>query len=491
MTVKRIAIIGGGLSGASAAVQLVRKSPVPLEIIVVEPRDQIGPGLAYSNANPGFRLNSHAGFHSIDVADPGHLIRWCEVNRLREADPKAVAPNGQLFIRRSDYGRYLSETVDAHSRWQPTGSTISHRQSTVSEIHASTDAITLELQGGHTIEADQVILATGNPPPRLPSFLAGNLAGCDRVWANPLDANGLNGIAPEWRVLVVGAGLTALDVVASLLTHGHKGGVVAVSRRGLRPRPQPPNIFAPPAQASGPVILPLDLLNGPLPTYVSNDPAEPSALRWMQGLREHVRALEAEGQSWHAAFDAFAVTVSRCWPLLPLGEQLRFLRRLRPWYDAHRFRSPPMTDAVVHEAEKRGQVAYRSATPRSVSTNTNGTLQVTLASKQGSVGTETFDAIVNCSGLEAGATVEGNPLLRSLARRGVLVQHPTGLGFVVDKDCRAVSADGLSSPRIRVIGPSTAGVFGDPLGVIFISAQIHRMIPDLLADLVYQRSAAK
>jgi len=36
---------------------------------------------------------------------------------------------------------------------------------------------------------------------------------------------------------------------------------------------------------------------------------------------------------------------------------------------------------------------------------------------------------------------------------------------------------------LRAIGPPTAGVFGDPLGVPFISGQIRRILPDVLRTL--------
>ena len=36
-TARRVAIVGGGLSGAATAVQLVRASPVALQVTIVEP----------------------------------------------------------------------------------------------------------------------------------------------------------------------------------------------------------------------------------------------------------------------------------------------------------------------------------------------------------------------------------------------------------------------------------------------------------------------
>jgi uncharacterized NAD(P)/FAD-binding protein YdhS len=60
---------------------------------------------------------------------------------------------------------------------------------------------------------------------------------------------------------------------------------------------------------------------------------------------------------------------------------------------------------------------------------------------------------------------------------------PTGLGVLVDPACRAIAADGRALDALRVLGPPTAGVFGDPLGTVFIAAQIARVLDDLLETL--------
>src|SRR5206468_8079227 len=43
-----IVIVGGGFTGAAAAVQLARASATPLDISIVEPRAELGRGVAYS-----------------------------------------------------------------------------------------------------------------------------------------------------------------------------------------------------------------------------------------------------------------------------------------------------------------------------------------------------------------------------------------------------------------------------------------------------------
>lgn len=477
----RIAVIGGGFSGAAAAVQWVRKVPRSLEITIYEPRPDPGRGLAYSTREGSFRINAHAGLHDIDIADPGHLLRWCSREELARRDPGAFAANGQVFLRRADYGRYLAETVREHAHWPATGSRITHRRLRVDDINFADRGATLVLSDGSTEAADHVVLATGNPPPRVPAVFDGALSRHPNVRTHPL-GDGLDGIAPEASILVVGTGLTALDMIAGLLDRGHKGAILAVSRRGLRPRPQPPPVFQPPPSRRPPAIEPLAFIEGPLPPYaVAQDSLRLRTL--LRGLRAQIRAVEAQGLSWHAAFDALVLVVARIWPALPLPEQLRFLRLLRPWYDVHRFRSPPMTEATVLAAERAGQVSYRPARLRAVTANADGTLTADLEDSVTGPTPTTVDVVINCAGLDAGRSLSGNSLLAALAGRGMITPHPNGMGFVTDSACRAVTAAGAPRSDLRIIGPPTAGVFGDPLGALFISAQIHRSLPAFVTDL--------
>lgn len=488
--VSRVTIVGGGFSGASAAVQLVRASPMPLAITIVEPRERAGPGLAYSASDPDHRLNGPTWSHSIVPGDAEHFTRWCDANSILRRDADAVVADGNAFVRRADYGDYLAEALRAHARWPATGSTIAHLRDLAVEAVPGDDRVAIRTASGRTLDSDMLFVATGNPLPRLQDPLAGSLAGHPSVIGNPLDTGSLARIDPQARVLVVGSGLTALDVVSTLVRAGHRGEVVVVSRHGLRPRPQPPvatpggtvarGLDAPGAAAQAP----LERIMGPVPAFLLRD-ASPTLRGWVRALRARIREVEAQGESWHKGFDELRDAVWRAWPLLPAGEQRRFLRRMRTWYDVHRFRAPPQNDALVRAAEARGGVEFRAARMRSVEPAGGGaSLRARFAGRDGAgERTETYDAIVNCTGLDAAAGLRANPFLASLVDDGWLRVDDVGIGLAVDPHCSAIGADACARPALRVIGPPTAGTFGDPLGVMFIAAQVYRMLPDALAFL--------
>lgn len=487
-----VTIVGGGFSGSSAAIQLLRRASAPLVVTVVEPRAALGPGLAYTTQDPDHRLNAPTSSHSVDPTDPQHFTRWCEAEGVFDADPAAWAGRGTAYVRRGDYGRYLTASARDPGALSPNAARIVHLQARATAAMRRDGAVVTSTDAGQTLTSALLIVATGNPPPGLPALLGHALREHPAIVADPMREGGVAGIDRQARVLVIGSGLTALDVVSTLVRRGHAGGIVVVSRRGLRPRPQSPALEAiAAAAAAGSATRPLDRILGPLPAFLQSDVDAPTATAWLRKLRRRIRDLEVEGHSWHVGFDQLRDVVWRAWPLLPGVQKQRFLRRLRPWYDVHRFRAPPQNDALVRAAEAEGRVRFRAARLRSIDPGDDPrTVSVRLSGAAGGPErVETFGAVVNCTGLDPAAGAPDNPFLSSLMQAGWLRVDDTGLGFAVDENCRAIDATGRPQADVRVIGPPTAGVFGDPLGAVYIAAQIHRMLPDVFSQLAGRAAA--
>ena len=257
-------------------------------------------------------------------------------------------------------------------------------------------------------------------------------------------------------MLVLGSGLTALDLLATLLRQGHRGPIDVLSP--ARPAPAPAGA-RPGAAARRPGAA------HPRPDQRRNArvaargrPAHRAGLDTRLAPSASAAA-QAQGETWHAGFDELRNTVWRAWPLLPAAEQRRFLRQLRTWYDMHRFRTPPMTDARAWQAAvAAGQVRYRAARVQRVAAGPDGRPLATWVDRDGTQ-QQAFDAVLNCTGLDAAAQVDDNPLLASMREQGLLQVDAAGIGLAVDAQGRALGRDGQADPRLRVIGPPTAGSF--------------------------------
>jgi uncharacterized NAD(P)/FAD-binding protein YdhS len=475
-----VVVVGGGYSAAAFAVQLVRRTRAPLEISIVEPRPRVGPGLAYSATDPDHRLNAPLDSHGLDPEFPSQAREWCRREGVLARDPDCMAPGGQIFLRRADFGRYVSDTLGRHATGDRSGSTVRHVRDRAVSLAARGESLQVATQTEGVLVADMLVVATGNPVPALRAPFRAQDAQHPRIVANPLEPGSLDRIAQDARVLVVGGGLTALDVISTLVRRGHQGQVLAVSRHGLRPRSHAPAILNPAREIPQPLKVDLDL---PVPAFIAGVPA--TARAWLRALRGEIDRQERAGRSWHEPFDAVRNVVWQLWPRLPAPEKQRFLQKLRLFYDVHRFRMPPMNEALVKAAEVRGVVRFAAARVARVDAAvTAANIRVELIEAgSGRAVHQDFDWVVNCTGLDPAAAASANPFLRSMLEQGLLRPHPTGMGFDVGPHCEAVDRNGRAQAAIRVIGPPSAGVFGDPLGAVYIAAQVRRILPDVMRAL--------
>lgn len=477
-----IIIVGGGYSAATFAIQLIRAAQAPLSITIVEPREEIGRGLAYSATDPDHRLNGPVDSHGLDPARPAELLDWCNDSGLTKQDPECVGPAGHMFLRRRDFGAYVSEMVRLHSNDHRSGSRIHHVRDLAIDLECVDGGYRVVTKRTGSLFGRLVVIATGNALPSLRAPFAPEHADHPSIIANPLEPACFDAISPSARTLIVGAGLTSLDVVSTLIRRNHRASITVVSRRGLRPSQHSPAIRGLVQLSGAPGIGKQTAPASEPPAFLINEPA--SALGWLKALRREITRVEKQGGSWHGPFDLMRDGVWLLWPKLTTTQKLKFLRRLRLYYDVHRFRAPIMNDKAVRIAECDGLVSFEAATLTSVTAELgNPVVNVGLKSKGGPERFQAYDAVINCTGIDATSSSRGNPFIAALLARGMLTPHPTGLGFAVSENCEAQSSDGSIQPMLRVIGPPTLGAFGDPVAAVFIAAQVRRLIPGLIEAL--------
>ena len=70
-----VAIVGGGASGALTTAHLLQHAG-HIRLTLIEPRAQLGRGLAYATQNESHLLNVRASNMSAFPDDPDHFWRW-------------------------------------------------------------------------------------------------------------------------------------------------------------------------------------------------------------------------------------------------------------------------------------------------------------------------------------------------------------------------------------------------------------------------------
>ena len=473
---KHIVIVGGSYTGATVAIQLSRHARKPLRISVVEPRETVGQGLPYSSPDPDHRLNASDKVQFVTPDDQEHLRRWFAEQGGSAYDAAAEVDDGPLFLRRADFGRFVAEQFATHQMPNPSKSAIHHVHGRALDIAKQGETFRIALEGGETIDADMAVVATSNERPSIPASFAASVASHPGFHADPWDLAAIQRIPEDAKLLFIGTALTAADLIVTRLRLGHRGSITAMSRRGLRSTARP--------KTGGGISGPFwDRFVRETSLFVARHGRHRRLLDVIKALRADIREAETRGEPWQAPFDELRDSVWQVSPHLPLEEQRRFMRHLRPWYDVHRFRLPPQVETTLDDAVARGQLRYRAARILSASGNGQGIAVEYRERNSNAPQTATFHAVINCTGPEPRPDRTGNRFMQALVARGLARVHPVGIGFDVDDRCAAVGADGNSDPRLRVFGPLTIGQFGDPQGTPFILGHICRVMPEIVAML--------
>lgn len=454
----RIAIIGGGFTGAALALHLVKLGHPAARITVFEPRAALGAGVAYSSAHPTHRFNGPLDLLAIFPQDMTHFVRWYQAHGIAQDDPDAMAPTGQLYARRADFGRYMAELVATHARG------IIHLRRMAVDVEPADQGFAVIDDAGARHGAERVFLCTAQDAPRLPRGFEA-VAGLPNVVADPWAPGALDRVPADGDVLILGTALTAVDVAAALLERGQGGQIVAVSRRGLTPRPQ--DRLPPAEERYARFVSGISVFRERF-----GQPATARAL--LRAARVWIAEALLAGRRWQDAFDDVRDGLAPIWAGWPLAEKRRALRHLRAYYDVHRYRMAPQLAAMMARAEAAGRLAYIRARARAEGV-ADGQCRIRLHG-HGPAETRSFAAIVNCTGPVADITASTNPLIGALLRRGMIRPDPTGLGAMVDAQCRLIAADGVVQPQLHAFGSLTRGRFGDLTAVPQINMQILRAL---------------
>ena len=426
-----IAIIGGGASGTLTAIHLLRAAAVrqyPLRIALIDRLGRHGLGEAYSTTNPAHFLNALTARMSGVAGDPDHLLRWAGAAGLGTLE----------FLPRQAFGRYLQDTLaDAQRRAAPLAR-LSPVTSDVLGIRpgAAGRPMRLLLDDGATLEADFAILATGNPPPSTPVPFP------DSPWciANPWAPGALVAVQDGRPVVILGTGLTMLDVVTAVTSNHPRTAIRAVSRHGMLPQVH---------RGSGG---PADAIWLPALSD-TGDPVRLPELIWQ------VRAAMASRPNhWQDVVDAIRPHIPDLWRRLPDRDKRLFVRHVARYWEVHRHRMPPATARRITELRCTGRLSVLRGRVTGVS-GTLGPERLRIRVNQdGAVNDLAAGWLINATGPGTDLTRTADPLLRDLLSQGLARPDPLRLGLDATPDGTVLDAAGTPSAALFTLGPTLRGI---------------------------------
>jgi uncharacterized NAD(P)/FAD-binding protein YdhS len=469
MTEQTIAVVGAGFSGTLLALHLMRQCSPNVRILLAERNEHFGRGAAYSTGNSSHLLNVPASKMSAFQSRPNDFLEW--LRSLSPEDREGVEPFPATFVPRSIFGRYIQDLLSSEMRSAVHCGRLDLMRSDVTDIDVRSGGLTLTLADGVVLPVDRAVLAIGNFPPSPPPVADPSFYDTPAYRPDPWAPDLLDGLDPAAPALLIGTGLTMIDTVVSLLDHGHRGPIIALSRRGL---------------------LPHNHIKGPSTTGLPENEQLPTRVNALaRFLRRRSVNASAEGGCWQAVIDEVRPLTTDIWQTMSMADRTRFLRHLRPWWDTHRHRISRPVAARIARARENGQLTVLAGRVRHYETGENGLVEVRYLPRfKETLATLQAARVINCSGPESDFGRIRDPLVRRLLDKGLVRPDPLSLGLDVTQNCALLDRDGAISRRLFAVGPVTKGMFWEMTAVPDIRQQAEFLAGQLAALVRAQVPAA-
>jgi uncharacterized NAD(P)/FAD-binding protein YdhS len=428
---KRVAIVGGGFSGAMLAARLAETG---VASVLINATPDFGLGVAYSTPFDGHLLNVRSNRMTAIEGRPDDFVDWLAANRPELAASSDFAP-------RKVYGDYVRARLAGVEVARP--GLIERRVAGVAVI--TPEGLTLSDESA--VGADAVILCTGNPAPNAAAEPSGG-----RVIGDPWAPGALDRIGDTDDIVIVGTGLTMVDMIQVLVARGWTGKATALSRRGLTPRPH--NLLP-----DTPTPLPPEALSGPLS-------------RRLRAVRE----LASRG-CWRCVMEAYRPITADLWIAATPAERARMVRHLRPWWDVHRHRIAARIGHALDAMKAGGRLRIVAGRLGRVESGADGVTIHWSPRGGGSAGLLAAHWMIDCTGPAHSAATD--PLTAPLIAGGRARMDPLRLGLDLDADGRVLHVDGTPDPALFVLGPPARAAFWETIAVPDIRKRIEAIVAAL------------
>lgn len=460
----RVAVVGAGAGGTLTALHLVRAArsrALPVDVVLLDPADQWGRGVAFGTADDAHLLNVPASGMSALPDRPDSFVRWLAARSSDgTADPHA-------FVPRRMFGRYLDELLTREHTAARDLVDLAHVRTIATGLARTGRGWTVATRDGGPLYADAMVLALGLPRPSV-DWAPRGLAASTRFVPDPWAPGALDRVRRDTTgpadVLAVGTGLTMVDVALTLTGPGARPDrrVRAISRHGRLPR--------------------VHLAEQP-PAMV------PDVSGWGADLDEildraaaHLREARCATGDWRPGVDGLRLRVAELWGRLDDAARLRFVAERAGEWGSLRHRIPAPSAHRLTTLRAAGRLDLGRGRLVDARPLPGGGLTVTLSDGT----TSEVGWVVNCTGPAGDVRALGNPLVDDLLRPrpgGALASIVTaGLGLRTEGG-RLVDAAGSVDGPVWAIGALRRGELWESTAVPEIRVQAERVATDVVEEL--------
>lgn len=461
---KCITIIGGGFSGTLTAVQLLRQSPFPICVKLINTGFPFGKGVAYSAESNVHLLNVRSCRMSAFPHIPSHFVNWLEE---QPGVAEFIMPGETLaeaFMPRRIFGQYVAHILENALDKMPAGCrlmVIEDEAIAISEIKSEgPKKYQVTLKNGPAFETEKVVLALGNFLPETLKGISDEVITQGRYFGNPWHKDAVAEPNPEEPILLVGTGLTMVDVVLSLLEQKFTGKILAVSPKGFLPL--------------------VHRRTNPYPDFRKELHAPYNLDELYSAVKKHIRKAIAQGSSCEALIDSLRPETQKLWQGLSKKDKQKFLRHLNSLWGVFRHRISEQIADRIQTALDSGQLQVIAGRLQKAEMK-NGTVNVQLKERGKKAITEVqVQRIVNCTGPQTDYNRINSPLIQQLVSQKLIIPHELRLGLSALPDGRLLQENGQPSCSLFAIGTALRGALWESTAVPEISEQAAHLAQTVL-----------
>ncbi len=455
-----VSIIGGGFCGIMTLVHLINKSKSPIKIILFNAGYPLAKGIAFNTYTEEHVLNVACSNMSAFANDPNHFLNWCTTKENSKVDSENLSAS---YLPRNLYGEYLNDIFKSSLENCPPHIEVEIITEEAVSVRKEDNHYKVFSNTGKEIRAEKIVIATGNQPPSPPSLKESTFLESPLYFGNPWNEAATNDIHSEKPILIIGTGLTMVDVVIGLENKNFQGKIYALSPNGFeilshkKHHPQ------------------REILDELSPPYELKN--------LFKLFYKHVRTARRKGVSGEAVVDAVRSKTQDIWQNLTLKDKKSFMAHLRHLWGVARHRLPEDVHKRIQElisAEKLEILAGRIIEMNS--DNTFAQIKIKQRSSNNELTLE-VQRVINCTGPQTDITKYRSKLFQNLITQGLIRADEMNLGIDATEEGKIIESDGTISESLFTLGSLLKGKLWESTAVPELRVQAERLATIILEKL--------
>jgi uncharacterized NAD(P)/FAD-binding protein YdhS len=292
------------------------------------------------------------------------------------------------------------------------------------------------------------VLAFGNFLPAHPRSIHTDFQQSNRYFQNAFSSQIITQAINQESVLIVGSGLTMIDVVLSLKKHHYTGKITAISPHGYLPQAH---------------------IENPLPVTASyiNEQQTYNLLQLFSLVNQQLKFARANQLSVHSVIDALRPHLQRLWLGFSVEDKQQFLRHLRHKWGVARHRAASQSMKVINELLNTKQLELIRGRVYDITSNESG-FEVQYSNREQASNRLNASVLINCTGPESNFEKVEFPLIKHLLQANSIRVDALKYGI-------EASINGEIAPNLYTIGPPLKGILWESTAVPEIRVQAQQL----------------